>query len=200
MLRKRGGTDVYTQVTLKELEKDCAGCSKCPLGQTKINSVFGAGSPDAVLMFIGEAPGAQEDEQGVPFVGAAGKLFDKYLNAVDIDRSEVYIANMLKCRPPKNRDPLPEEKEACYPYLREQIKIIKPKMIVCLGRISAQRFIREDFKITRDHGVWEQKGEFLMTAVYHPSLLLRDPRRREEMLKDMISVKEKYDEFLKQRS
>lgn len=132
MLRKRGGTDVYTQVTLKELEKDCAGCSKCPLGQTKINSVFGAGSPDAVLMFIGEAPGAQEDEQGVPFVGAAGKLFDKYLNAVDIDRSEVYhsqYAQMPAAQKP--RDPLPEEKEACYPYLREQIKIIKPKMIVC---------------------------------------------------------------------
>ena len=187
-------------MTLEELERECGSCQKCPLGKTKIHTVFGAGNTDAVLMFIGEAPGAQEDEQGIPFVGAAGKLFDKYLNAVNIERSAVYIANMLKCRPPKNRDPLPEEKDACFDYLREQIKLIKPKMIVCLGRISAQRLIREDYKITRDHGIWEQKGEFLMTAVYHPSLLLRDPRRREEMLKDMISVKEKYDEFLNQKT
>ena len=186
---------VYTQMTLDLLEKECLNCNKCSLGATKLHSVFGAGNPNAALMFIGEAPGAKEDELGIPFVGAAGKLFDKYLSAVDIKREDVYIANMLKCRPPKNRDPLPEEKDACFEYLREQIKQIKPKMIVCLGRISAQRLIREDFKITRDHGIWEQKGDFLMTAVYHPSLLLRDPRRREEMLKDMISVKEKYEEL-----
>ena len=176
------------------MEEECKTCERCPLGKTKINSVFGTGNPNAALMFIGEAPGAQEDEQGIPFVGAAGKLFDKYLSAVGIERDEVYIANMIKCRPPRNRDPLPEEKAACFDFLRGQIKAIRPKLIVCLGRISAQRFISEDFKITRDHGKWISKGDFLISAVYHPSLLLRDPSRREEMLIDMMEVKKRLDD------
>ena len=178
-------------MNLEELENKCRDCILCPLGKTKTNIVFGCGNPNATLMFVGEAPGATEDETGIPFVGKAGKLFDEYLRAVGIKREEVYIANMLKCRPPKNRDPLPEEKDACFGYLKEQIRLIRPKMIVCLGRISAMRLIKEDFKITKEHGTWVIKGDFLMSAVYHPSLLLRDPSKREEMLIDMIGVRDR---------
>lgn len=180
-------------MTLEEIRARCEDCTACPLGATKKNTVFGVGNEKADLMFIGEAPGAKEDEQGVPFVGAAGQLFDKYLCAVGIEREDVYIANMLKCRPPQNRDPLPEEKDACFDHLREQIRAIDPKLIVCLGRISAQRLISEDFRITRDHGKWYDKGKFRICAVYHPSLLLRDTSRREEMLADMLKIKEQLD-------
>jgi DNA polymerase len=140
-------------------------------------------------MFVGEAPGEAEDLSGIPFVGRAGKLLDKYLYAVGIDRGEVYIANMLKCRPPNNRDPLPAEQDLCIDYLREQTRLIKPRIIVCLGRISAMRLIKPDFKITAEHGNWVKKGNFMMCAVYHPSLLLRDPRKKEDMLIDMKSIK-----------
>ena len=156
---------------------------------TKTNTVFGCGNQNARLMFVGEAPGEQEDKQGIPFVGAAGKLLDKYLDAVEILRDEVYIANILKCRPPHNRDPLPEEGDACIGFLREQVKLIRPEIIVCLGRISAMRLIKPDFKITREHGVIVKKGAFAMTAVYHPAALLRDPSKKEDMYRDMKKIK-----------
>ena len=178
---------------LNELYETCANCQACPLGDTRTNCVFGVGNPNADLMFVGEAPGEQEDLSGTPFVGRAGQLLDKFLYAVDIPREDVYIANILKCRPPKNRDPLPAEEDACIGYLREQVRLIRPKIIVCLGRISAMRLIKPDFKITKEHGPWFEKGQFLMTAVYHPALLLRDPRRKEEMLMDMKAIKEKLD-------
>jgi DNA polymerase len=141
------------------------------------------------ILFVGEAPGESEDLSGIPFVGAAGKLFDKYLSAVGIDRDDVYIANILKCRPPHNRDPESNEEDACMEYLREQIRLISPDVIVCLGRISAMRLIKPDFRITKEHGIWHKKGNFKVCAVYHPSALLRDPSKREEMLKDMIEIK-----------
>ena len=141
-------------------------------------------------MFVGEAPGEKEDLSGIPFVGAAGKLFDKYLYAVDIKREDIYIANMLKCRPPNNRDPQSDEQDKCIEYLREQVRLLKPEIIVCLGRISAMRLIKPDFKITAEHGKWFSKGPFKMCAVYHPSALLRDPRKKEDMLIDMKSIKE----------
>lgn len=178
---------------LKELYEKCAACHACTLGETRTNCVFGTGNPNADLMFVGEAPGEQEDLSGTPFVGRAGQLLDKFLYAVDIPREDVYIANILKCRPPKNRDPLPTEEDACIGFLREQVRLIRPKIIVCLGRISAMRLIKPDFKITKEHGQWFEKGQFLMTAVYHPALLLRDPRRKEEMLVDMKAIKEKLD-------
>lgn len=177
----------------QELYDACASCQKCPLGNTRTNCVFGVGNKNADIMFVGEAPGEQEDLSGTPFVGRAGQLLDKFLYAVDIDREEVYIANILKCRPPKNRDPLPAEEDACIEYLREQVRLIKPKIIVCLGRIAAMKLIKPDFKITKEHGEWFEKGSFLMTAVYHPALLLRDPRRKEEMLADLKKIKEKID-------
>ena len=129
------------------------------------------------------------------FFKTAGKLLDQFLFAVDIPREKVYIANILKCRPPKNRDPLPEEEEACIDFLRRQVRLIKPKVIVCLGRISAMKLIKPDFKITKEHGEWFEKGNLLITAVYHPAALLRDPRKKEEMLEDMKKIKSKIDEL-----
>ena len=176
-------------MTWNELYEQCRICDKCPLGKTKTNTVFGCGNQNARLMFVGEAPGEQEDKEGIPFVGAAGKLLDKYLDAVGILRDEVYIANILKCRPPHNRDPLPEEGDACIGFWREQVKLIRPEIIVCLGRISAMRLIKPDFKITREHGIIIKKGAFAMTAVYHPAALLRDPSKKEDMYRDMKKIK-----------
>ena len=177
----------------EKLYNECASCQKCPLCETRTNCVFGVGNKNADIMFVGEAPGEQEDLSGTPFVGRAGQLLDKFLYAVDIDREDVYIANILKCRPPKNRDPLPAEEDACIDYLRAQVKLIKPKMIVCLGRIAAMRLIDPNYKITKEHGTWVNRGNFIMTAVYHPALLLRDPRRKEEMLVDMKNIKAELD-------
>jgi DNA polymerase len=177
------------------LRGECESCTACELHTTRTNCVFGTGNTDADILFVGEAPGDNEDKTGVPFVGRAGQLLDQYLYAVDIPRESVYIANILKCRPPKNRDPLPAEEDACMDFLRRQVKLIRPKIIVCLGRIAAMRLIRPDYKITKEHGEWVQKGNFLITAVYHPALLLRDPRRKEEMLVDMKKIKEKLDEL-----
>ena len=174
---------------LANVKAKCENCKKCPLGETRTNCVFGEGNENAKIMFVGEAPGEQEDLSGKPFVGRAGKLLDKFLLAVDISREDVYIANILKCRPPQNRDPLPEEEAECIDYLREQVRAINPKIIVCLGRISAMKLIKEDFKITKEHGTWFKKGNFYMTAVYHPAALLRDPRKNEEMLADMKEIK-----------
>ena len=184
---------------LAAVRSACESCQRCSLGTTRTNLVFGTGSPDARLMFVGEAPGEREDATGIPFVGAAGQLLDRYLFAVGIPRDDVYIANILKCRPPRNRDPLPEEEDACMEHLRAQVRIIRPKLLVCLGRISAQRLIKPDFRITREHGVWFSRGAFDMCAVYHPSALLRDPSKREDMLEDMRAVAAKYRE-IKNRS
>lgn len=179
-----------SQERWNELETQCLNCHKCQIGTTRTNLVFGTGNRRADLMFVGEAPGQAEDEQGIPFVGAAGKLLDRYLYAVDIPRESVYIANILKCRPPHNRDPLPEEEDACIGYLREQVRLVQPKIIVCLGRISAMRLIKPDFRITREHGQFIRKGNILMTAVYHPAALLRDASKKEDMLLDMERIKE----------
>ncbi len=176
---------------LDELQSICNSCTKCPLHETRTNVVFGSGSENAKILFIGEAPGQHEDEQGLPFVGASGKLLDKYLDAIGLSREDCYIANILKCRPPKNRDPKPEEEEMCIGYLREQLKIIQPTVIVCLGRISAFKIIKPDFKITQEHGKWFKKGDYLITAVYHPSALLRDPRKRDDMMRDFLTIKDK---------
>ena len=178
-------------IRFSELEEKCRACRGCSLAETRTNCVFGVGDRDARLMFVGEAPGEQEDLQGIPFVGRAGQLLDRYLFAVDIKREDVYIANILKCRPPHNRDPLPAEEDACIGFLREQVRLIRPRVIVCLGRIAAMRLISPDFKITRDHGTWYERGGFLMTAVYHPAALLRDPRKKDDMLADMKKIKEK---------
>ena len=171
------------------LKNECLNCRKCALAETRTNVVFGAGDPNAEVMFIGEGPGEQEDLQGEPFVGRAGKLLDDMLEMIYLDRSKVYIANMVKCRPPHNRDPLRMETDACLPWLREQTRLISPKIVVCLGRIAATSIIGEDFKITRDHGRWSERNDIKMMAIYHPAALLRDPGRRPETFVDLKELR-----------
>ncbi len=174
------------------LEKQCRQCQKCGLCATRNNVVFGAGSRQARILFVGEGPGEQEDLQGEPFVGPAGKLLDEMLCIIDLDRKKnCYIGNIVKCRPPQNRDPSQEEQEACIDYLRAQTALLRPKIIVCLGRIAATKLIREDFRITREHGQWTLKNGIHMTAIYHPSALLRDESKRPETFCDLLSIREK---------
>lgn len=177
------------------LEAVCKACTRCGLCEKRHNVVFGVGNRQADILFVGEGPGEQEDLKGEPFVGAAGLLLDDMLSIIDIDRTNCYIANIVKCRPPQNRDPLEIEQEACIGYLREQIRLIQPKVIVCLGRIAAKSLIREDFRITREHGSWVQKDGVWMTALYHPSALLRDLSKRPETFKDLLSIRAKLREL-----
>lgn len=172
-------------MTLQEIKTSCAGCSLCELCNSRTNSVFGVGNENAEIMFVGEAPGEQEDLTGEPFVGRAGKLLDTMLVAAGISRSEVYIANILKCRPPKNRDPLPQEEDACIDWLRAQFLAIKPKIIICLGRIAAKRLITPDIKITVDHGRIYKKGDVMMMATFHPAALLRNPNQKPLAFEDL---------------
>ena len=173
------------------LYEECIHCQKCGLAETRTNVVFGEGARDAEVMFIGEGPGEQEDRTGRPFVGRAGQLLDDMLAMIDLKREKVFIGNMGKCRPPQNRDPLNIEQEACIGYLRNQVALLKPKIIVCLGRIAAMKLIKEDFKITREHGQWIEKAGVWMMAMYHPSALLRDPRKRPESFEDLKSLQAK---------
>ena len=173
------------------LEKQCMECSACGLCRTRTNVVFGVGNREADIMFVGEGPGEQEDLQGVPFVGPAGKLLDDMLSIIDLDRTCCYIANIVKCRPPRNRDPQEDEQDACFGYLKEQIELVRPKIIVCLGRIAAQRLIRPDFRITREHGTWFQGGQVWLTAIYHPSALLRDLSKRPETFDDLLQIRDR---------
>lgn len=177
-----------------ELEQQCSQCTWCGLCQTRKNVVFGVGNREADIMFVGEGPGEQEDIQGVPFVGAAGKLLDDMISIIDLNRQNVYIANIVKCRPPHNRDPQPEEQEACIGFLRNQVALIKPKILVCLGRVAAKRLIDPDYRITSQHGQWVQKNGMWMTAIYHPSALLRDVSKRPETFDDLLSIREKITE------
>ena len=154
--------------------------------------VFGVGRETAEIMFVGEGPGEQEDLQGMPFVGPAGKLLDDMLRIIDLSRDyNCYIANIVKCRPPRNRDPLETEQDACIDYLRSQVALLQPKIIVCLGRIAAKRIIDPDYRITRQHGTWIRKNGIWMTAIYHPSALLRDVSKRPETFDDLLSIREK---------
>lgn len=175
----------------EELERTCQHCKKCSLCQTRNNVVFGVGPKDADVMFIGEGPGEQEDIQGEPFVGAAGKLLDDMLSIIDLSRRNCYIANVVKCRPPYNRDPSEDEQAACSGYLRNQISLMQPKIIVCLGRIAAMRMISPNFRITRDHGQWINQNGIWMSAIYHPSALLRDVSKRPETFDDLLSLRDK---------
>ncbi len=179
----------------QKLYDECNSCTKCELCSVRTNIVFGSGNKNADLMFIGEAPGESEDLQGLPFVGRSGQLLDKYLDAINLKREDTYIANILKCRPPKNRDPKPQEEEACIDYLRRQLTLVNPKVIVCLGRIAAMRIIKPDFKITQEHGKWFKKGDYLISAVYHPAAILRDPRKRDDMMADFLEIQSKLNEL-----
>lgn len=179
----------------QELKDACMGCQNCPLGATRTNLVFGTGNENAEVLFVGEGPGENEDLQGKPFVGRGGKLLDKYLEAIDLSRDKnIYIANMVKCRPPHNRDPKPEEQEECIKWLREQFRLLRPKIIVCLGRISAQKLISPDFKVTKQHGEFFEKGGVLMMGTFHPAALLRNPNQKPAALEDFIKLRDKIEE------
>ncbi len=180
---------------LEQLKTRCLSCNQCPLCETRHNVVFGVGPEKTPVMFIGEGPGEQEDLQGQPFVGPAGKYLDEMLSIIDLGRHNCYIANIVKCRPPHNRDPLQVEQDACIGWLRRQTSIISPKIIVCLGRIAAMKLIREDYRITREHGTWVQKGDIWFTAIYHPSALLRDPSKRPDTFADLLSLRAKVQEL-----
>ena len=174
---------------LETLRQACLACRECPLCETRTNVVFGVGDPEAELMFIGEGPGANEDLQGEPFVGRAGQLLDDMLELIDLRRSQIYIANIVKCRPPQNRDPLNEEQAACMHWLDAQRELIRPKLIVCLGRIAAAVIIRPDFKITREHGQWFDIPGARAMALYHPAALLRDPHKKPETFEDLRALR-----------
>ena len=172
------------------LERECRQCRECSLCQTRNSVVFGVGNPQAEIMLVGEGPGANEDAQGIPFVGKAGQFLDDMLAIIGLDRTKVYIANIGKCRPPGNRDPLNVEQDACIGYLRRQIALIQPKIIVSLGRIAAMRLINDKFRITKEHGVWFDVNGVRMMAIYHPSALLRDPGKRPETFDDLKALQQ----------
>ena len=176
----------------ENLKGICAECTRCGLCETRKNVVFGVGNENADVMLIGEGPGEQEDLQGQPFVGPAGKLLDDMLSIIDLSREKnCYIANIVKCRPPRNRDPLETEQDACIGYLRNQVSLVKPRIIVCLGRIAAKRIIDPEYRITRQHGEFVEKNGVWMTAIYHPSALLRDVTKRPETFDDLLAIREK---------
>ena len=182
-------------VSWEQLEGACAACRRCGLCETRRNVVIGDGARESRILLIGEGPGEQEDLQGRAFVGPAGQLLDRMLACIGLDRGQVYIANVVKCRPPRNRDPLPEEQAACLPYLRAQVRLIRPQVIVCLGRIAAQAVIRPDFRITREHGQWVERKGYWLTATYHPSALLRDPSKKRDAYEDLKKLRSKLEEL-----
>ncbi len=179
-----------------ELEKCCKDCKKCRLWETRHNVVFGVGNINADVMFIGEGPGENEDLQGEPFVGRGGQLLDKMLAAVDLDRHKnIYIANIVKCRPPQNRDPQQDEQDACIDWLRNQVKLVNPKIIVCLGRIAAAKIIKPDIKITKEHGIFFEKGGILFMGTLHPAALLRNPNNKPGAFEDFLKLRAKMTEL-----
>lgn len=182
--------------TWNDIQQHIMNCTQCPLSQTRNQPVVGRGNYQADIMLIAEAPGGQEDQQGIPFVGRSGEILDRLLQDCGLDRKEIYITNILKCHPPGNRDPKEEEKEACFPYLKYETFLLKPKIIVCLGRVAAQRIISADFKITRQHGTWVHRKNCALTATYHPSAILRDPSKYEDMKKDFDEIVKKREEFI----
>lgn len=184
----RGGLTLCRQETLEEIRSELADCRRCPLCAGRNNIVFGVGNPHARLVFVGEAPGREEDEKGEPFVGEAGRLLDRILFAMGMQRSDVYICNVEKCRPPQNRDPLPEEIEACEPYLRRQLAAINPRIIVALGRFAVQTLLRDQSPLNRLRGRWHSYEGIALMPTYHPAYLLRNPAGKKDVWEDMKQV------------
>lgn len=175
-------------MTFDQLRTECLNCQKCELAKTRTQVVFGTGNENADIMFVGEGPGKNEDEQGIPFVGQAGNLLNNYLAAVGLSRDDVYIANIVKCRPPGNRDPLPEEQNQCIGWLEQQLELVSPKVIVCLGRVAAKRLIEEDFKVTKQHGQVFDINGYKMMGTFHPAALLRNPNNKADALSDFKTL------------
>lgn len=181
--------------TMDELKRFCQRCRKCRLAKTRTNVVFGEGNEQAQLMFVGEGPGYNEDMQGRPFVGKAGQLLDKMIGAINMDRKDVYIANIVKCRPPENRNPMEDESDACIDYLRWQVKLIQPKIIVCLGSVSARKLIDPDFSISKQRGSFVKKGDIYFMPTFHPSYLLRNESAKKDAWEDFKNVATKLKEL-----
>ena len=177
-----------TPIPLDQLRAEVAACHKCPLADGRTNTVFGVGDPNARVLIVGEAPGKNEDLQGEPFVGAAGKLLDELLAIAGLERKDVFIANVLKCRPPGNRDPRPEEIELCTPYLREQTRTINPEFIVTLGNFSTKFILKTEVGITRLHGRPQKAGRFNVFPIYHPAAALYDPKKRADLEDDFATL------------
>lgn len=180
--------------TWEALEQACGQCRNCALAETRLHVVFGDGARDAEILLVGEGPGQREDEQGIPFVGPAGLLLDDMLEIIGLDRTKVYVANIVKCRPPRNRDPLNVEQDACIGWLRRQTALIKPKIIVCLGRVAACRLISPEFKVTREHGQFIEKNGVWMMGTLHPAAVLRVPAKKPEWFEDFLALREKIGE------
>lgn len=193
--------DQDKKTLMENLKRDCLSCERCGLCRGRHNVVFGTGNPEADVMFVGEGPGEQEDLRGEPFVGKAGILLDKMLTAVDLDRKKnIYIANIVKCRPPQNRDPLPEEQDMCIGWLRRQFAIMRPQIIVCLGRIAACKMISPDIRIKREHGKLFRKGGVIMMPVLHPAALLRNPSDKPAAFEDFLRLQQLIEESSKAQS
>lgn len=175
----------------EELEAECKQCRKCKLCQERTNVVIGVGNKNAELMFIGEGPGGDEDIQGIPFVGRAGKLMNMAFKGIGIEREEVYIANIVKCRPPNNRNPEEDEAKACLDYLRNQVILVKPRIIVLLGNVALKNILGKEYGITSARGKWVEKNGILYMPTFHPAALLRDETKKIMFWKDLKQVKEK---------
>ncbi|MBP5303346.1 MAG: uracil-DNA glycosylase [Clostridia bacterium] len=179
----------------KTWETGCSACQKCALASTRHQVVLGVGPKDAEVVFVGEAPGENEDLQGEPFIGRGGKLLDEVLQTVGLSReSNIYITNIVKCRPPQNRDPKPQERDACMPWLCEQFSLIKPRIVVCLGRVAACSLINPNYKVTKEHGLFFEKDSTLYMGTFHPAAILRDPRKKGEWVADFQALRKKIEE------
>ena len=181
--------------TYEELKKYVESCMRCPLSQTRNKAVMGRGNLKSQVLFIAEAPGQNEDRDGIPFTGRSGELLDRLLAEAGMSRGEIYLTNIVKCHPERNRDPKPEEQEACMPYLKYETWLLRPRIIVGLGRIAAQRIIRPDYRITREHGTFIYRKNTWLTAVYHPSALLRDETKIPETIVDLRAIQKKLEEL-----
>lgn len=180
--------------TYEELKGFVEHCNRCELCRTRNHSVMGKGNLHSPILFIAEAPGRNEDRDGVPFTGRSGELFDRLLGEIGMKREEIYLTNIVKCNPPGNRNPYPNEQEACIPYLKYETFLLRPKIIVCLGRIAAQRIIRSDYRISREHGIFLERKNTWLTAVYHPSAVLRDETKLPQMQEDFRKIRKKLEE------
>jgi DNA polymerase len=178
-----------------KLKNLCEKCEKCELSKTRNKVVFGEGPSNSRIIFVSEAPGQEENKTGKPFVGKSGQLLNKLFNETNINRKEIYITNIVKCNPPQNRNPLPEERKICINYLKYEYNIIKPKIIICLGKVAAQELIRDNFKITRERGIWYKRDDYMIMATFHPSYLLRNPNAANDVINDFIEIKKALDKI-----
>jgi DNA polymerase len=189
---QKSGLSEDNQSLLDKVVEEMGDCKRCKLHPSRKNIVFGFGNSGARLMFVGEAPDADEDEQGMPFVGKAGQLLTKIIEAIDLKRSDVYIANILKCRPPSNRNPEEDEINTCIPFLEKQLKIIAPEIVCTLGNIATRAMLDTDMGITKLRGRFHERSGLKVMPTYHPSYLLRDPSKKRETWEDMKKVKKEY--------